>query len=183
MARNKIRLAVVVFVAMVLGFKLADQRAQGPAGDARVQPSQAVVDDRELRPLFSLPGVDGETHAISEWDGKVLVINFWATWCAPCRKEIPEFVALQNAYGEAGVQFIGVAVDTLENVIAYAEEFGINYPLLVGDEAAIAAGFAYGNKIGGLPYTAIVDRDGRVVLRHQGVLSHDQAVAVLEALL
>jgi thiol-disulfide isomerase/thioredoxin len=147
------------------------------------EPASLQVSEGDLRPAFSLQGIDGLTHSVSEWDGKVLAINFWATWCAPCRKEIPEFIALQKEYGDAGLQFVGIAIDDVEKVSAYAAEFGINYPLLVGDDDAISAGFAYGNDIGALPFTAIVDRAGRIVLRKQGVLSHQQALATIKKLL
>ena len=171
-------LVISVSAAVIGGCTSDDERAER-APTLAGPPAEAS----DLRPMFSLPGTDGRIHLVSEWDGKILAINFWATWCGPCRKEIPEFIDLQNEYGEAGVQFIGVAIDSMESVVAYAQELGINYPLLVGDDAAIAAGFAYGNEIGALPYTAIVDRNGRIVLRKQGVLPRPEAVAALEELL
>jgi thiol-disulfide isomerase/thioredoxin len=181
---NKALVITIALAALIAGVMFAKQSPRNTAAeDPGAVNAPISADDPDMRPLFSLLGTDGETHNISQWDGKVLAINFWATWCGPCRKEIPEFIEMQNEYGDAGVQFVGVAIDSLEKVTAYSKEFGINYPLLVGDEDAIAVGFAYGNDIGALPYTAIVDRSGRIVLRKQGVLTHDEAVKVIKALL
>lgn len=135
------------------------------------------------RPDFSLMDVAQQSRQVSEWDGKVIVINFWATWCPPCRKEIPEFIRLQDEYGEKGVQFLGVAIDELGNVREFVNEMGINYPILVGEDDAMAVARSYGNVIGALPYTAIVDRQGNITLTHQGELLRSQLEPVLLSLL
>jgi len=134
------------------------------------------------RPVFSLPDLDGEVHSVSDWDGDVLAINFWATWCTPCKEEIPEFVELQEKYRDRGVTFIGVAIDRSEPVSAFAERYRMNYPVLIGEQAAIEASRAYGNQIGALPYTAFVDRSGRIAHVHRGRLQKPEAEAVLRDL-
>lgn len=136
-----------------------------------------------LRPAFWLPDSEGVRRGIDEWDGKVLVVNFWATWCPPCLHEIPGFIALQEQYADRGVQFLGVAIDDGEKVRAFAMEMGINYPTLHGQMDAIEVMTAYGNKSGGLPYTVVIDRSGQIVARHPGVLEQDAAAALLEQLL
>ena len=120
---------------------------------------------------------------MSEWDGKVLVVNFWATWCPPCRKEIPEFIALQKEYGPRGLQFVGLALDDADRVRNFAATMKVNYPLLVGDDPVYAAASAYGNKAGVLPFTAIIDRQGRVIYTHAGELTREEAESVLLPLL
>ena len=110
--------------------------------------------------LFDLKG---ETRSLDEWRGKVLVVNLWATWCAPCREEIPLFVKLQDEYRERGVQVIGVAIDRREKVQAFAREFGINYPLLLGGVEIVELSRQVGNRVGGLPFTLIFDRSARIV--------------------
>ena len=92
----------------------------------------AVSDD--TMPLFSLPDASEKMHTISEWQGKTLVINFWATWCQPCLKEIPEFIQLQTKYEKKNVQFIGIAIDELPAVIRYKNTIPINYPILISGE-------------------------------------------------
>jgi thiol-disulfide isomerase/thioredoxin len=120
------------------------------------------------RPLFSLPDLQKHERSISEWDGKVIVINFWATWCPPCIREIPVFMALQEQYAEQGVQFIGIAIDNWDAVEMFVNEKNINYPILVGKQKGIAIAVDFGNDRAVLPFTAIIDRQGKIVLRHLG---------------
>ncbi|ADE16581.1 Redoxin domain protein [Nitrosococcus halophilus Nc 4] len=126
-----------------------------------------------LRPVFQLPDVNGVEHDIREWDGKVLVINFWATWCPPCLKEIPEFIELQKSLGGKGLQFIGVAIDTPDKVKAFIEKHGINYPILVSQEKGTLVTTDYGNDLGVLPYTAFINRAGQITYTHAGALDKE----------
>ncbi len=135
------------------------------------------------RPDFRLPDLDGVMREAAEWDGKVLVVNFWATWCPPCRREIPDFMALQTQYGERGVQFVGIAVDERDAVVEFVQTLGVNYPTLVGDMAALELGRRFGNTLGALPYTAVVDREGTLVFAKRGELNRQQAEAVILPLL
>ena len=97
-------------------------------------------------PDFNLPDVSGNQHNISEWQGKIRVINFWATWCPPCLKEIPEFMALQKQYAAKGLQFIGIAIDDQEPVEEYLAATKINYPILIGGVTGIALAHQLGNR-------------------------------------
>ena len=135
------------------------------------------------RPEFWLPDVEGVRHGIAEWDGKLVVMNFWATWCPPCLHEIPLFITLQERYGARGVQFLGVAIDDGDKVRAFAEEMGLNYPTLHGQLDAIEVMTAYGNKSGGLPFTVVIDRLGRIVARHPGELDEATATGLIEEFL
>lgn len=118
----------------------------------------------EYRPDFTLPAMNGGKHSIGDWDGEVVVLNFWAPWCAPCRREIPMLIEMQEKYGERGLQVVGIGIDSLEAIRTYANKVGINYPVLYGFEAAIKVAASYGNQRGTLPYTVVIDRDG--VIRH-----------------
>lgn len=169
-------------LGLVAGF-VAHRYFGGANSEPPALPVLAAPQPPERRPDFSLPDLQGNQRSISDWDGQILVVNFWATWCSPCRQEIPDFIELQAQYGERGVQFLGVAVDRPEAAAAFASEFGMNYPSLVGEADALEVNAAFGNTIGALPYTAIVDRSGRVVFTHRGILSRDAAVAELERLL
>lgn len=113
-------------------------------------------------PAFNMLGIDGVREHSKQWLGKVQIINFWATWCPPCKREIPALIELQQQHGREGLQIIGIALDNAEAVRQYADEAGINYPTLVGDDDAIAISEQMGNDMGILPYTLIVDRNGNI---------------------
>ena len=136
-----------------------------------------------LRPEFALPDTEGQIHNIKEWDGKVLVVNFWATWCPPCRREMPAFIELQDEFGAQGLQFIGVAIDEADKVSEFMDTYGVNYPMLLGDLAAIDVAKKYGNRFGALPYTVIVDRQGKITFIRRGELTKTGAIAEIKKLL
>ncbi len=137
----------------------------------------------QQRPAIRLPDLQGKPRDLDEWRGKVLMINFWASWCPPCRKEIPDFIRLQDDYADAGLQVVGVAVDELEPVKKLAEEFGINYPSLVESGNSFPLLDAYGNPEGLLPQTIVVDADGMVRANHRGRLTYNVARDLIEPLL
>jgi peroxiredoxin len=116
------------------------------------------------RPDFSLHDTSDKPHDIKEWDGKVILLNFWATWCPPCRREIPAFISMYEKYHAKGFVIVGVALDSKQNAIDFVDPMGINYPILVADQTGIALTQEYGNDLGVLPYTVIIDRKG--VIRH-----------------
>jgi thiol-disulfide isomerase/thioredoxin len=130
-----------------------------------------------------LMGVDDQVHPFEQWRGKVLIVNFWATWCAPCREEIPGFVKFQQAYGPAGLQFVGIAIDQKPRVIPYAQEMGINYPLLVGGLETMDFARQLGNRMSVLPFTLVLDRTGKVVLSEVGILKADKLEKTVKPLL
>jgi len=131
----------------------------------------------------SLEDASGKPQSIAQWKGKVLVVNFWATWCPPCLKEIPEFIELQNRYGAKGVQFVGIAIDQKDRVTAYMAKVGMNYPVLMAEKEGITLARDAGNRLGGLPFTVIINREGRTARIELGVLSEEKLVSVLDGLL
>ncbi len=130
-----------------------------------------------------LPDLRGKDQALAQWRGKVMVVNFWATWCAPCREEMPQFVAAQAVRGTKSVQFVGIAVDQLTKVQEFAKNIGLNYPTLIGGFGAIELSKALGNSLSALPYTVVLDRQGEVAHRQLGPLLQPQLDHVLDALL
>lgn len=135
------------------------------------------------RPDFTLMDLHNAQRSASEWDGQILVVNFWATWCPPCRREIPSFIELQRTQGNRGLQVIGIAIDDSEKVKDFAQEYGINYPTLLGEQAALQLSQMFGNTAGVLPFTAIIDRSGRVVHRHKGELNEAKLRTLIQPLL
>ena len=134
-------------------------------------------------PEFSLPDVSGKQRNISEWQGKILVINFWATWCPPCLKEIPEFIALQEQYQAKGLQFIGIAIDDKEPVEEYLASIKINYPILIAGVNGISLSQQLGNRVDAVPFTVVVNQQGQIINQHPGEFSREQIIAIITPLL
>ncbi len=136
-----------------------------------------------IRPLFKLKDVDGKIRDVKEWDGQVLMINFWATWCPPCRKELPAFIEVQEKYKDKGFQIVGIALDEKQAVIDFTDPMGINYPLLLADQEGIVLTKAYGNRLSVLPFTVIIDRKGNIVHRQRTGLTFAQVEGMIKPLL
>lgn len=130
---------------------------------------------------FTLPDLDGRARSLTEWDGKARLVNFWATWCAPCRREIPLLKRVQAEHG-AALQVVGVAVDYPEDVAAYAQQAEFNYPIVIGRDDAIAAAEAAGIEFIGLPFTVVIAPDGQIVKTHLGEIAADQLEQIVDVL-
>jgi peroxiredoxin len=132
---------------------------------------------------ISLPDTTGQQQSLEQWRGKVVIVNFWATWCAPCREEMPEFVRAQSEFGSKGLQFVGIAVDEADKVDQFAKELKVNYPVLIGGYGAIELSKTLGNRLVALPFTIIVDRQGQVAHTQLGPLKPDQLRSMVAKLL
>lgn len=174
MTRNRqlFLVIVVAIAAAAAGYGVSLWRGSGDAH----QSAEAVMAAR-------LVDLEGRPQPLGQWRGKVLVVNFWATWCAPCREEIPGFVRLQEKHGSRGVQFVGIAIDRRDPVQAFAREFGINYPILLGGIDMVELSRQAGNRVGALPFTVILDRNGQIVGRELGGVKEAKLDALLQALL
>jgi thiol-disulfide isomerase/thioredoxin len=153
--RSPPALIVVAFVvALMLYVGYHHARPSGLAIAPRLTTSS-------LAPDFSLQSLEGQTLRLSDLRGKAVLLNFWATWCGPCKIEMPWFVELQNQYAAQGLQIVGIAMDdaSKEDISKFAKDMGVNYPILIGKEAV-------GNEYGGvpaLPETFLIGRDGKIV--------------------
>ena len=143
--------------------------------EASLPPSQKVPEEL---PEIRLPGNDGIVHRLSDWKGRPLVVNFWATWCEPCRREIPLLKSLRREHASDRLEIVGIAVDYPAEVHKYAATHGIDYPVLVGDEGGLAAVSAFGMDTV-LPFSVFADRRGRVVTLKVGELHPDEAELIL----
>jgi len=186
-ASNIIFSVVVAGAAVALGFGIVshwprDQDRPDTAGrEAPTEARSPMIS--QPRPDFTMPDLTGKQRNIREWDGKVLAVNFWATWCEPCKREIADFNLLQKQYGDKGFQFIGVALDDLDAVQTYLKTRTIAYPVLIGeDQAAMIAG-RYGDDEGVVPYTAFINRKGQIAFIQYGAMSQDLARQVIDSLL
>jgi peroxiredoxin len=158
--RHRLAIAALLLLAMGAGMAVRSYWLPGPGLQA-VDQGATVAD-------FSLPDLTGQTRRLSEFAGKTVVLNFWASWCGPCLEEMPDFIALQNRYGERGVQFLGVAVDEVTAAQNLASRLKLNYPSLVGDLEAMDIARQLGNTAGVLPYTVIIGPDGKERARLAG---------------
>jgi len=134
-------------------------------------------------PQFTLPDFDGKAQSLEPWDGQVIVLNFWGSWCPPCVREIPLLIDLQRERGEQGVQVVGIAVDRLEDARSFSQKLGINYPNLHGTADALAISKAFGNAAGTLPFTVIIDRNGKIRQRIATELEPEELEAAIKPLL
>jgi len=153
------------------GGRIAAIDAGPPAGDpAEAGTLVAPALETNSHPSFSLLGLDGEMHDFDEFAGRHRMLNFWATWCAPCRREIPLLKEFQAEQGDDGILVIGIAVDVMEDVQQYAEAAEFNYPILVGEMDAMAVAEQSGLQFHAMPFTMIVTADGEYLNAHFGEL-------------
>lgn len=176
--RGAFALLALVAAASAAGGYAAHRWWLSPATDSA---------DRRVRAdmVFSarLGSLSGETQTLERLRGRVLVVNFWATWCAPCREEIPVFIRMQQRHGARGLQFVGIALDHAEAVSSFQREFGINYLILLGDLKTMELMRETGNRTGVLPYTLVIDREGRIAGSKIGGLDEDRLEAMVAPLL
>lgn len=143
----------------------------GPPADAEALMSARLAD------------LSGKARTLAEWRGKVIVVNFWATWCPPCREEIPGLVRARDKLVSSGVEFIGIAIDQAAKVVQFASNVQISYPLLMADASGLELVRKLGNPSGGLPFTVLLDRKGSIAHRNLGAITQqkieDQLVPML----
>ena len=182
--RRVLSLAVLALASGAAGFLLyVGLAGKDPATGDGLPPLPPPPQAAEYAPAFVLPDVAGTPRSSEEWDGTVRVVNFWATWCPPCIREIPLLVEVQAEFGARGVQVIGIAIDETEAVAGFAERFEFNYPVLVGQEDAMDLGNRFLNGFIGLPFTVFTDRSGRIMQVHNGEIHRDEIEAILAELL
>ena len=146
-----------------LSYRMLLQTPVAPTGGVA-----ASAEPVENLPDFTLEDLGGGTRSIRSWPDNALIINFWATWCAPCRREIPLLKDFQSAHAEESVQVIGIAIDRLEPVKEFARDIEFNYPVLVGQSDAMDAASAFGVEFFALPFTVFTDTEGNILGVHTG---------------
>ena len=182
--RNLPLILLLLVAAGAAGFGVYQWLAPttGPAPANGTPLAQATVAPKPMSPEDALAAKfdglsDGTAHSLNDWHGKVVLVNFWATWCAPCREEIPLLVQLQARYAASGLQVVGIATDetSTKDVKDYLTKMVVNYPMLMGDENVDRMVAGFGGNLIGLPYSLLLDRDGRIVKITAGALDPKDA--------
>jgi len=182
MNKNTVILFVVSLAALLAGVSLFNFYSDS---EIAVNEPQSMSEDKLAKmPLNAIPltDLDGNQKLLGNWQQPVLVVNFWAPWCAPCREEIPALIALQNEF-EGQVQVIGLALDSEENVRSFELEYGMNYPSFLAGNKIPMYNAAFTNKSGSLPFTVIINQQREIHYSHTGKITLDQLQAQLVSLL
>ncbi|MEK7990151.1 MAG: TlpA disulfide reductase family protein [Thiotrichaceae bacterium] len=166
----------IIFIVLAISLLVGNVMLSQQPKELNVQ-----LNSQQTAPSFSLPDLDGVERHSSEWTGKILIVNFWASWCPPCIREIPGFVRLQEKYAEQ-VQFVGIALDQKAPVEAFVKRTKMNYPVLISERKGVTLSKEFGNKRGGLPFTAVINLNGVIVNRHLGELSETRLEALIQQL-
>ena len=182
MSAVRVGLAILLAGGISIGAAVVGQRwieAPKPKAGLSVRQSAPL----QTLPDFGLTDLAGREVSSEAWADKVVVINYWASWCPPCVREMPLFIQTQEALGEFGVQVVGIAVDRLEDVETFVAQYPVNYPILMANPEAVALSKRLGNRVEGLPFTVIFDRRGRRVFSRTGEVTAAELKAELDALI
>ncbi len=177
---SKTKIAVNLALAIVVGIGIWFTFHNQPTADQTSATSNILP--KQL-PSFTLKDTKGVARNSSEWNGKILIVNFWATWCPPCLEEMPILIDFQEQHSSQGIQIVGVAVDNLEQVQDFIDLYGINFPVVVGQNEAVELGKKMGNRISALPYTAIFDQNGKTLYAQPGKVTQNILSRVIKPLL
>jgi thiol-disulfide isomerase/thioredoxin len=172
---------LVALTALMTGFYLSARYFSEPVVVS--QPVAAGDLLGSVRPDFKLGSNKGKFITPDDFSGQTLLINFWATWCGPCRQEMPMLMDLQRQYRSDGLQIVGIALDDAQSASNFVKTFGITYPILLGLEDVFTTSAAYGNEEGVLPYSVLVDKNGIVRWQYAGIIQHEQITSLLTDLL
>jgi len=171
--------------ALAYGAAAVAAAGAGIWAGVRLLSGSASPEPTAVSPLdaTAYPDLAGKPRRIAEWRGKVVAVNFWATWCAPCREEIPLFMEVRRERASQGFEVVGIAIDNADKVAEYARNASISYPVLIADGSGLNLIRKLGNASGGLPYTAFLDRAGLPVRSKLGALKRLELDALLSELL
>lgn len=173
------KLLVIGLVGAMIALAAGVYIGLGARIDKMPEPS---ISSEAIARLFAihLNDSEGNKQAFKQWQGKTLVVNFWATWCPPCREEMPSFSRLQTKYAANGVQFVGIALDTAENVINFSKQYPTTYPLLIADSEGTELTRQLGNSRLALPYTVVIAANNEIRLARLGRVSEQELDFLLQ---
>lgn len=176
---GKISIAVIISIASItlLWFLFIHESEPTDTPDVVIKAHSLKRQD------FSLPDLNGQQQKFSQWNNKVVLLNFWATWCPPCRREMPDFIEIYNQYKDKDFVVVGVGIDDQQKIAKFVKHLNVNYPILTGGRTAMQVSYQYGNHSGALPYSIIIDKQGIVRYRAGGLISKHKLLAQIEPLL
>lgn len=176
-------LKLLAVLALAAGALFAGMQFSARQTSPLPAPAPEAGGAEALQKLLNLKLRDpqGREVSLSQWQGKILVVNFWATWCPPCKEEMPAFSRLHQEWQGRGVQFVGIAADSAENVKRFAEKTPVSYPLLLGGNDITRLTQPLGNHALGLPFTLIIRADGQLHAQKLGTLQESELAALLSA--
>ena len=169
---------IVLISAALLWFAFAYQDKPVNDGPEIITKSHSLK-----RQDFSLPDLNGQQQQFSQWNNKVVLLNFWATWCPPCRREMPDFIEVYKQYKDKDFIVIGVGTDDQDRIAQFVKKLGVDYPILVGGQTAMQVSYQYGNHSGALPYSILIDKHGIIRYRAGGLISKQKLINQIEPLL
>jgi thiol-disulfide isomerase/thioredoxin len=178
---RRLLIVLVSIGALMTGFYLSAQHFSVPLPEAN--PTATGGEVGSLRPDFLLASNLGEMVSADAFAGKTILINFWATWCGPCREEMPMLMDLQSKHADKGLQIVGIALDDANAVKNFVQTYGISYPILVGESDVFETSEAYGNSEGVLPFSVLIDKDGIIRWQYAGKIKHKDINDLLSNLL
>lgn len=173
MPKRLFAIAVCIFVALAavaLWLGRENPTSAQPSEKSSVQPNEIAASVGAVY-TAKFPDLQGNFQALGQWDRKLLVLNFWATWCGPCTEEIPILAKLQSKFGARGLQIVGIAADSATNVSSFAQTTAINYPLLMDEAGALQLSKRLGNRLGLLPHTVMFGPGGEIIYTKLGAIS------------
>lgn len=164
---------ILACLAAAGGWWLQDRWLNAPPAQPPAPAGVKVLAVGDQAGTYTLPDLDGTTTSIAKWHGKLVLLNFWATWCAPCRAEMPMLAKLQREHAADGLQIVGIAMEQPASAAAFVKALPVGYPILVGIDADPTPTTTFGDTAGLLPYSVLIGRDGRVIATKLGALDAD----------
>jgi len=164
--RTNLLIVLVAIAGAALGLLAGSRIGLPPQRD--IPANVTVLKTGDLRSDLQLPGTDGASHRLSDWNGKLVLLNFWATWCGPCREEMPLLDHTGAKWADAGLRVVGVAIDDSEAVQQYLRDYPVRYPILIGDSIDPDPSLVFGDTRSVLPFSVLIDRDGKILAQRAG---------------
>jgi thiol-disulfide isomerase/thioredoxin len=164
--RTNLLIVLVAFLGAGLG--LVAGAYFGRPSERTPPPGMTLLGPGDVRADLDLPGTDGRSHRLSEWDGKLVLINFWATWCGPCREEMPMLDQTRAQFAGKGLEVVGIAIDDGDAVQGFLKDNPVRYPILIGGDEEANPSLLFGDRRSVLPYSVLVGRDGKLIAQRAG---------------
>ncbi len=181
MKQNTVVLSVVAVLSALMGVYVSKQQVGQISEEVQAAAKKKQADPVEQFFAMQLPDSEGKPQALAQWRGKPIVLNFWASWCAPCVKEMPALSKTQLDFASRGVQVLGIGIDSPQAVQEFKNKHQISYPLLVSGMEGSELARSFGNQAGGLPFTILLDANGKVKKTYLGILQFDQLYLDIQA--